>query len=278
VTLFLLFLAHLRYRSYLISRQHNLCLINCSCHEYGKTKFLWKVDIYVASKQRRIPVTVYRIQTVSSSFRTGFVPNRIRANFLLHKLTNKITYWIARNSIFEHKFSNTPSLMVITTFSKCATLRSTNPRKCRRERNCKPLILNFDIKWGLVVNFMPWPLSVWESAQGFSLDMMLDEPRVPVWTLWRKKNLRPFRKSKPNSSIFQPEAALAMLIKLFCFLWYTVTRAVPLRNYSDTEELIYNTQATECNSSMAPSSTPCFRFHHCLQQTWYLTFLLMDYA
>ena len=164
-----------------------------------KTTFLWKVDTYVASKQRHFPVTVNRIQTVSSSFRIGIIPHRICANFLLHKLANKITYWIARNSIFEHKVSNTPRLMVITTFSKCAPFWSTNTRNCMRDWIYRPLILNFHIKWMLVLSFMPWPLSVWESAQGLALDMTLDESRFPVWTLWRKKNLRTFRKSKPNS-------------------------------------------------------------------------------
>jgi len=107
---------------------------------------------------------------------------------------------------------------------------------------------------------------------GYDAKMMLDEPRLQCGPFGKKK-YPSLSETKPNSSILQPEEVLAMPIKLSCFLWYTVTGTAPLRKYLDTEELIYNTLATECNSSMAPSSTPYSRFHHWLQQTWYLSFL-----
>ena len=66
-----------------------------------------------------------KIQTVSSSFRPGFIPNRIRTNFMLHKLANKITYWIARRSFTVYKLLTHQ----VTMFSKCAILMKHQSQK-----------------------------------------------------------------------------------------------------------------------------------------------------
>jgi hypothetical protein len=88
---------------------------------------------------------------------------------------------------------------------------NTNPQKCMREWSYSPWIDNFDLKWRLVLSFVPRPLSVWERAR-LSIGFEVGWAPSSSLGLWRKKNLRPFWKSKPNSSIFQPVAYLLYLL------------------------------------------------------------------
>jgi hypothetical protein len=95
-----------------------------------------------------------------------------------------------------------------------------------------PHFLDLGTSWRWVVNFTPRPLYPRGKSPRYSLDRRLRGPSGPVWTIWRRENSWPYRKSNSDPSVVQPVASRytdwAIPVPKFCDIcsskWKTEVR------------------------------------------------------